>query len=187
LREHGRKTGRLKYLEEYNTFVYNQSGFKIERHGNTNLLWLSKLGYVEIRLSKKPWDIKQISVTKKPTGKWFANIVCEEARRLAIPHIDTSKCVGIDVGITKFVHDSDDNEVENPQFLKQMLKPLRRADRKLSRRQFGSQNYKKAKHMRARLWERIYNKRHDFLHKLSTEYAKRYDLIFLERLQITNM
>jgi putative transposase len=192
LAEHGRKTGRLKYSKECNTFVYNQSGFRIERHGNTDLLWLSKVGFVEIRLlHKQPSNnIKQISVTRKPTGRWFANIVCEEeARQLVItPRIDiSSKCVGIDVGITKFVHDSDNREVENPQFLKKMLKPLRRIDRKVSRRQFGSSNYQKAKHMRARLWERIYNKRHDFLHKVSTAYSKRYDLIFLERLQIPNM
>jgi hypothetical protein len=46
---HGRKTGRLKYSEECNTSVYNQSGFRIERHSNTNnnLLWLSKIGYTE--------------------------------------------------------------------------------------------------------------------------------------------
>jgi putative transposase len=112
LKEHGRKTDKLKYLEECSTFVYNQSGFKIERHGNTNLLWLSKLGYIEIRLSRQPVNIKQISVTKKPSGKWFANIVCEQSRPLIIPKIDTSKCVGIDVGITKFVHDSDNHEKE---------------------------------------------------------------------------
>jgi putative transposase len=138
-------------------------------------------------LHRKPVNIKQVSVTKKPSGKWFANIVCEEARQRIVPTIDTSKAVGIGMGITKFVHDSDNHEVDNPLFLKKMLKPLRRIDRKLSRRQFGSQNYKKAKNMRARLWERIYNKRHDFHHKLSTIYAKRYDLIFVEKLNIPNM
>jgi putative transposase len=189
LSEHGRKTGKLKYSEECNTFVYNQSGFKIERHGKTHTIWLSKVDVLEIRMHRRTLlNIKQVSVTKKPSGKWFANIVCEEAKRAAIPRIDTSKCVGIDLGITKLVHDSDNHEVENPLFLKQnMLKPLRRADRRLSRRQFGSNNYQKAKHMRARLWERIYNKRHDFLHKLSTEYVRKYDLIFVERLQINNM
>lgn len=41
--------------------------------------------------------------------------------------------------------------------------------------------------MLARLYERISNKRHDFLHKTSTYYASRYDLIFLERLKTTNL
>ncbi|HEX7032078.1 MAG TPA: RNA-guided endonuclease TnpB family protein [Nitrososphaera sp.] len=188
----GRKTGKLKYKhsEEYNTFTYSQSGFKIERHGNTDLLWLSKVGYMQIRLHRQqPLNIKQVSVTRKPDGRrWFANIACEEVRKpvATTRRIDTSKSVGIDVGIKNFAYDSDGKS--NPQFLKSMLKPLRRADRRLARRwQYGSNNYKKAKHMRARLYQRIYNRRTDFLHKVSTAYAKRYDLIFLERLAIPNM
>jgi putative transposase len=186
LRSHGRKTGSLSYKEECNTFTYNQSGFKIERHGNTNLLWLSKVGYVEIRLHRQPWNIKQISVTRKPSGRWFANVVCEETRQV-VPRIDTSKSVGIDVGVKNFAYDSDGHSVPNPQFLKSMLKPLRKANRKVARRQSGSNNYNKAKHMRARLYERMYNRRVDFLHKVSSEYARRYDLIFLERPGINSM
>jgi IS605 OrfB family transposase len=41
--------------------------------------------------------------------------------------------------------------------------------------------------MLARLYERINNKRRDFLHKTSSYYCSRYDLIFLERLRILNM
>ncbi|WP_187147599.1 transposase [Candidatus Nitrososphaera gargensis] len=52
------------------------------------------------------------------------------------------------------------------------IKPLRRADRRLSRRKKSSKNYVKAKHMLARLYSRIYNRRKDFLHKLSAEYIQ---------------
>jgi putative transposase len=41
--------------------------------------------------------------------------------------------------------------------------------------------------MLARLYERINNKRRDFLHKVSAYYSSRYDMIFLERLRILNM
>ncbi|AFU57550.1 putative transposase, IS605 OrfB family [Candidatus Nitrososphaera gargensis Ga9.2] len=73
-----------------------------------------------------------------------------------------------------------------------MLKPLRRAHRRVSRRQLGSSNYDKARHMLARLYERINsnsnnNRRRDFLHKLSSYYSSRYDLIFLEKLRVMNM
>ena len=122
--------------------------------------------------------IKQFSLTKKSSGRWFANIVCDEARK-SVPHIDTSKAVGIDVGITKFCHDSDNYEVENPLYYDKSLKRMQRIDRGLSRKQLGSNNQNKHKHMRARLWERIYNKRHDFQQKLSTIYFK-YDLILVE-------
>ena len=99
----------------------------------------------------------------------------------------TTKSIGIDVGITKFVHDSDNHEVENPLFLKKMLKPLGRASRQLSRRQKGSANYQKAKTRLQVLHERIRNQRMDFLHKQSSSYSARYDLIFLEKLRVLNM
>ena len=41
--------------------------------------------------------------------------------------------------------------------------------------------------MLARLYERINNKRRNFLHQTSTYYASRYDLIFLERLRVANL
>ncbi|AFU57731.1 putative transposase, IS605 OrfB [Candidatus Nitrososphaera gargensis Ga9.2] len=37
------------------------------------------------------------------------------------------------------------------------------------------------------MYERIHNKRRDFLHKLSNYYSSRYDLIFLERLRVANL
>jgi putative transposase len=77
--------------------------------------------------------------------------------------------------------------VENPQFLTKMLRPVIRAHRRVSRRQFGSSNRRKARHMLARLYERINNKRGDFLHKASNYYCSRYDLIFLERLRVASL
>jgi putative transposase len=68
-----------------------------------------------------------------------------------------------------------------------VIRPLRRAHKRLSRRQKGSSNHAKAKHMLARLYKRTYNKRRDFLHKLSTEYSRRHDVVFLERLRTPNM
>jgi putative transposase len=90
-------------------------------------------------------------------------------------------------GLTKFLHDSNNEVVENPLFLKMILKPVKRAHRRLSRKQKGSVNRKKAKTRLQLLYERIRNKRTDFLHKVSTEYSEKYDIIFLERLRIPNM
>ncbi|MGH9992400.1 MAG: RNA-guided endonuclease InsQ/TnpB family protein [Nitrososphaera sp.] len=187
LRSNGHKIGKLHFVkrDDYNSFTYNQSGFKVERHDNTDLLWLSKIGYVEIRLSRKPFNIKQVTV-KRSCCKWYVVVACEFAKPI-FKLVSPEKSVGIDIGITKFAHDSDNNSVDNPLFLKEMLKPLCRASRRLSRRQKGSKNREKARTRLQILHERIRNKRNDFLHKVSTEYSKRYDMIFLERLQMSNM
>jgi putative transposase len=148
-------------------------------------LWLSKIGHVEIRLHRCVSSIKQITILKR-INKWYALICCEIAKPI-YRFINPKKSVGIDVGITKFLHDSDDNIIDNPLFLKKMLKPLRRAHRRLSRRHKYSKNRFMAKTRLQILHERIRNKRLDFLHKISIDYARRYDMIFLERLKVLNM
>jgi putative transposase len=150
---------------------------------------LSKIGKLRIKLHRKVQNIKQVTVKREGNGrkkKRYAIACCELAEPI-FKLVDIKKSVGIDVGITKFVHDSDNYEVENPLFLKKMLRPLRRASRQLSRRQKGSNNYEKAKTRLQVLHERIRNQRLDFLHKQSTIYSKRYDLIFLEKLRVLNM
>ncbi|AFU57505.1 putative transposase, IS605 OrfB family [Candidatus Nitrososphaera gargensis Ga9.2] len=91
------------------------------------------------------------------------------------------KPVGIDVGITNYAYDSNGNHIDNPLFMSKELKPLRRAQRKVPRRQKGSKNYKKAVSWLQRLHMRIANKRKNFLHNLSTWYCRNYDLIFIYR------
>lgn len=183
LKRNGYKTGRLSYRcnDDFNTFSYNQNGFKIDE----NRLVLTKIGSVKIILHRKPVNIKQVTICRK-NGRWYAVIGCELLRRTCFT-IMYNRPVGIDVGITKFAHDSDDHVVENPQFLTKMSRPLKRAHRRLSRRKLGSNNRKKARHMLARLYGRINNKRRDFLHKTSTHYCRHYDLIFLERLRMSNL
>jgi putative transposase len=104
-----------------------------------------------------------------------------------LPKINLAKSVGIDVGIKNFAYDSDGYQTPNPLNLQKMLRPLARIQRKISRRQINSNNRKKAVRWYQIMHERIKNKRKDFLHKLSTQYAKKYDVIFVERLAKLNM
>jgi len=179
--------GKLKYrkAEDYNAFTYNQTGFRIDNSGGEGVLTLSKIDEIAIVIHRQPVNVKQVTICRQ-NGKWYAVAACEILRR-QYSNIRYSKPVGIDVGITKFAHDSNNHIVENPQFLTKMLRPVKRAHRRLSRRQVGSNNHSKAKHMLARLYERIHNKRRDFLHKVSAYYSKHYDLILLERLRVLNM
>ncbi len=95
--------------------------------------------------------------------------------------------VGIDVGIKNFAYDSDGFVTPNPQNLKKILKPLARVQRKIPGRQFGSNNRKKSIRWYQVIHERIANRRKGFQHKLSTIYARKYDAICVEKLQLTDM
>jgi putative transposase len=189
LQKNGHKTGSLKFarFSKYNTFVYNQSGFAIK----DSFLHLSKIGKIKIITHREISEnntIKQITVSKSKSGKWHACVTCDIVEPLFnITKISFAKVVGIDVGIKSFVYDSDEHNTPNPLNLKKMLKPLARAQRKVSRRVKGSNNRLKAiKHLQ-RIHERITNRRNDFQHKLSSIYANHYDVIFVEDLQLTNM
>jgi len=176
LSKKGHKTGQLRFARynEFRTFTYNQSGYKLEIHGDKTLLYLSKIGHVEIRKHREFPDnanIKQVIVTKSKTGKWFACITVDiEEPLINIPKISFAKAVGIDVGIKSFTYDSDGYSTSNPLNLKKMLKPLARVQRKVSRRKKGSNNRLKA-----------------IQHKLSAQYAKNYDVVFVEKLEKLNM
>ncbi len=189
LHENGHKIGEMRFAryDEYRTFTYNQSGYKLEQSGDKDLLHLSKIGFIEIRKHREPiGEIKQIVVTKSKSGKWYACVTCENTI-YHVPKISFSKVVGIDVGITNFTYDSDGHQTPNPLSLKKMLKPLARIQRKVARRQTGSQNRKKAIRWYQIVHERIKNRRKDFQHKLSTIYAKNNNVVFVEKLEKHNM
>ena len=125
-------------------------------------------------------------MTKSKSGKWHACLTCSSDHVIP-PKISFEKSVGIDVGIKSFAYDSDGYQTPNPLNLKKMLKPLVRAQRKVSRRVKGSNNRLKAILHLQRIHEKIVNRRNDFQHKLSSIYANHYDVIFVEDLQLTNM
>jgi len=187
-RGHAVGKGKLQFLKdgECKSFTYNQFGYCVlQCNDGKCLLWLSKIGQIEIRTHRRPINIKQVTVMRQ-AGKWYAVIICNILRsKQSIIYYE--KPVGIDVGIINYAYDSDGNHVDNPLFLSKEIKPLKRAQRKVSRRQKGSQNYRKALSWLQRLHMRIANKRKNFLHNLSTSYCKNHDLIFIERLKLNSM
>jgi putative transposase len=91
------------------------------------------------------------------------------------------------LGIKEFAITSDGQHIENPKYLKQSEEKLAKLQRQLSRKTKGSSNCNKARIKVARQHEKITNQRNDFLHKLSTQIVKEYDIICLEDLQVKNM
>ncbi len=190
LHKKGRKTGGLHFAlyNKYNTFVYNQSGFKMEK-GFLHLSKIGKIPIVQHRTIPEYCTVRQVTISRQ-AGKWFVCITYDSNDIMAIPWWNLQKgkkAIGIDVGIKNFAYDSDNDTIPNPLFLKTMLKPLARAQRKISRRKKGSQNRKKAIQWCQKVHKKIANRRKDFCHKASNVYAKKHCTVFLEDLQIPNM
>jgi putative transposase len=181
LKMNGRKVGHLRFKGKgwYNTLNYNQSGFKLDQ--DHSILKLSKIGEIKIKLHRKvEGNIKAVLI-KRAGDRWFALIQAEqEPKRLS----ETGNAVGLDVGLTSFVVDSDGNSVENPRFQEKAATKVKNIQRKLPRAQKGSNNRRKLVDKLEKAHERINNQRADFLHKLSRMYVNRYDIICAEDLDV---
>jgi putative transposase len=186
-KKQGRKVGSLRFKGKgwFKTFTYNQYGFKLIQTGKRcQTLQLSKIGQILIRCHREvKGNIKQVTVKREQSGKWFASLFTDEKQQPKPNMIQ--KIVGIDVGLTDIVFDSDGKSVENPRHLKKYSRFLRLRQKKLSHTQKGSKNRMRQRIKVARVYERITNTRNDFLHKLSHHYTKNYDAIGMEDMPMT--
>jgi putative transposase len=183
LKRNGRKVGRLRFKGQgwFKTLNFNQSGFELEN----GKLVLSKIGEIPIKLHREiKGKIKGVIVKRERSGKWFA-IFQVEGEPESLPK--TNRAVGIDVGIRHFLTDSEGRQVENPRFYEKTLERIRIRQKQLSRKRKGSKNREKARIRLAKAYEKLVNQRDDFLHKLSRFYVNNYDLIAMERLNISGM
>jgi len=94
--------------------------------------------------------------------------------------------VGIDVGILKYIHDTDGTAVGSLD-LSEERDRLEREHRNLSRKEHGSNNWENQRQTVAECHQQIKRKRRDFLHKLSTCYAREYELVAVEDLDVKEM
>ena len=133
--------------------------------------------------------LASITLSKSKTGKYYASILYAiEKKEEALPHtFDINKILGVDIGLTHFLIDSNGNKIVNPKFLNNGLRNLRIKNKNLSRKQKGSKNRIKAKLRLAKSHEDIANRRKDFFFKLAQQLVNENQVIIVETLKIKNM
>lgn len=118
----------------------------------------------------------------READRWYVSLACEVER--PDPEPKEGEPVGVDLGLNAFAVLSDGTRFEAPKPLGKLEKRLKRLSKKLSRKQEGSNNHRKASLALARLHRRIANIRKDFLHKLSTGLARTKPVLVLEDLSV---
>ncbi|MCM3734550.1 transposase [Bacillus cytotoxicus] len=186
------KYPKQKKYKDYNSMTFPQFGCKPNgKHryamsfSDNGKLYSKKLGEIGILLHRPlEGTIKQL-ILKRQGKRWYAIFSVE--RQVVPSDIDTNRAVGIDVGLHKYAVLSNGLEYENPRFLREKEKQLKKAQRKLSKKKKGSVNFIKQAERVRKLYEKVANQRRDFLHKLSYNLAKDYSVIVVENLNIRNM
>ena len=100
---------------------------------------------------------------------------------------ETNGAVGVDLGIKDFCICSDGAVYPNMRFYEKSLRKLKISQRKLSKKQKGSNNREKQRIKVSRLHKKVKNQRNDYQHKISREIADKYRTICLETLKVKNM
>jgi len=173
-----RRSGRQSYR------LPNQK-FRLDQE--KGLVRLEKIGYVPIVLDRKlPEDVDyhSITISKTPSGKYFASILVKinvDLKPL------TGKRVGIDLGLKDLFILSDGQSISNPKWFRESQAKLRAAQKHLSRKTKGSKRYEKQRIKTARIHEHTANQRKDFLHNFSTSLVTHYDVICIEDLNVAGM
>lgn len=128
-------------------------------------------------------EIRQATISRTPTGKYFVSILCETGDNVKTKTtIKENTSVGIDLGIKTFLVTSDGEYFENPKFLRQTLSKLKYVQSK-----FSKNKGKRTKNKLAKLHEKVSNQRKDFIHKTSSKLIKNHDTICIEDLNIKGM
>ncbi|WP_296238835.1 IS200/IS605 family element RNA-guided endonuclease TnpB [Psychrobacter sp. UBA5136] len=196
----------------YNTFFKQGTGFpNFKKKGvkdsyttnnqkgtvaiTANTVKLPKIGHITAKFSDKINGlIKSATISRTPSGKYFVSLLVETITK---PLPKTQSNIGIDLGLTHFIVLSSGTKVANPKFLSKLQDKLTREQKILAKRRevakadqrklSESRNYQKQKLKVARVYEKITNRRRDFLHKLSFNIIKNHDVIAIEDLNIKGM
>lgn len=147
-------------------------------------LRLPKLGDIRVVWSYQeiPVFLHSATVSRNATGQWFVSLQCGCTDVISPP--ETSKTIGLDLGISTLIATSDGKKEKPRGFLKNALRRLKFAQRRLAKARKGGKNRRKQKSRVARIHQGIANKRANFLHGLSTVIVRENQAIAIEDLNV---
>jgi len=143
------------------------------------------LGAVRFRKSRDVEGVIKNATLSKRGGHWYVAIQTEE--EIGSPTHPSESEVGIDLGVRRFAVLSSGEVIMPARHFRRLEAKLAREQRKLSRKQKYSKNWKKQKARIARLHVRIADARRDFQHKVSTAISKSHALVCVEDLKVAKM
>ena len=139
------------------------------------------------RLQKYKDSIRSATLSKTKSGNFFLSILVDIPESELVKFKKTNKQVGLDLGVKDFVVTSDGEVFENKHFFKKKEAKIARLQRQLSRKVKGSNNRNKQRIRLARAFERMTNKKENYIHSVVNEVLKSYDVVFMEDLNVRGM
>lgn len=181
-----RKFPKHKSRKDRNSYItsFVNNNIRIEN----NKIRLPKIGFVKIKLHRNipnNYKIKRVVVINDKCTGYYINVVFEYNENMEQSKLE--KSVGLDFKIGD-IFVSSDNEI--PKYIMPYRKALERLKKlqkiQKQKRKFSKNWYKVLRKIQ-KLHKKISNKRRYFLHKLSQNLCRKYDIICIENLSMIDI
>jgi len=184
------KKGYPKFKKNCRSVEYKTSGWKLSEN-RKQITFIDKKGIGKLKL-KGTWDlnfyrldqIKRVRLVRRADGYYVQFLVNAENK------VDvelTGKMVGLDVGLKEFYTDSNGHTQANPRFYRTGEKRLKFRQRRVSRRNIGSANRRRAINRLGRVHLKISRQREEHAKKIARCVIQSNDLVAYEDLRIKNL
>jgi putative transposase len=184
------KKGYPKFKKNCRSVEYKTSGWKLSEN-RKQITFIDKKGIGKLKL-KGTWDlnfyrldqIKRVRLVHRADGYYVQFLVNAENK------VDvelTGKMVGLDVGLKEFYTDSNGHTQANPRFYRTGEKRLKFRQRRVSRKNIGSANRKRAINRLGRVHLKISRQREEHAKKIARCVIQSNDLVAYEDLRIKNL
>lgn len=150
-----------------------------------NRVRVQHIGTIRVKLHRPVEGAIKTATLKREAGKWYVVFSCELPDVAAIE--SGKPAVGIDVGLTYFLTESNGTTEANPRYLKTALPELQIASRAVARKRRGGCNRRKAVHGLQKIHAHVRNLRREHHYQVATRLVLAFGLIAVERLNIQEM
>jgi len=136
-------------------------------------------------LNKNQKEIKSATLTKTKSGQYYLSILIDKPNKTLINPV--YNIIGLDLGIKDFIVDSNGNRYENIKIKRNNEKKLSKLHKQLSKKQKGSKNNEKARIKLAKYYEKLNNKKENYLHHIINQLLNENQVIVIEDLNVKGM
>lgn len=174
---------RFKGSSRYNSFTYPQAS-RVNVHERT--IYLPKIGSVRLKKHRDFDGVLKTCTIRRDVDQWYVCLTVEVEVKIKLK-VEVESSIGIDVGLSSFLTDSNGNKLDNPNHLENSESKLKERQAILSRKLKGSKNKEKQRLLLSRMYRKIRNQRRNFHHTLSRRLIDNHELVCFEDLDINKM
>ncbi|MBV9389811.1 MAG: transposase [Chroococcidiopsidaceae cyanobacterium CP_BM_ER_R8_30] len=183
---------KFKASRRYRGWTYPcTSGWKARTNGDNGRLEITNLGSIFMRGKARTWGTPTTCTILYQHGKWYASITvnCKPLRQTG------DGAIGIDLGCKDAISLSTREKIAKPDFLKEGLKKVRVASKKLRRKRAPNRNkkvkasrrWKRQRNAVSKLQRKVARQRENWLHQTTSSIVSDHSLVAGEQLNVKGM